>query len=342
MVMVLGLGLSLFAYLGVIRMEGMLEEQVSESFPNLGRIHRLLDVVQDTRRLLEQMPDLESNELAVEVQAQKKHFLDTFLDSQSKKGSFILKSLKGDFFSWVDEGLAFHQKFMEGDASLDWKQANAINARSVELHLKLERYREYLVDGHLDDLEEIRSSLSFHYTLIAFLMGIQLTLGLSVFYVLQREGALVKSEKEADESPKPSPVSLNFEEEALSGLKEKDPWWEMVHGDEPIYEKEKGLAITGGRENVFEKVLLSFRDATPSLLADLDKAIESKDVELIEVLIHRLKGSARCVGAQRLGSWAESLEKECKEMKPVLLRRAHECLCDQFTAWQRAVRDSSE
>lgn len=338
--LMLGMGLSLFSYLEVVRLEKMLKDQVEESFPNLGRIHRLMEVVQDTRRLLEQMSDLEARELEIEIQDQKKRFLDTYLESQSKRGSFILKSLKGDFFDWVQDGITFHQKLTQGSPSLDWEEAAAISARSVELHLKLERFREHLVEGHLTDLQEIRSSLAKYYTLLALLMGVQLALGLGIFYVLQREGAMARSEEEIDGPISDVPRSMIQEEESLQELREKDPWWEMVHSDEPIFDREKGLTISGGKETILEKVIESFESATPILLEDLGRAVETLDREKIEVLLHRLKGSARCVGGQRLAAWAESLEKESRSMKPVLLKRAYECVCDNFKSWQEEVEKS--
>jgi len=340
-VLLVGLSISLYGYFGIIRLEGILKDQVDESFPNLGRIHHLLEVVQDTRRLFEHMSDLQTKELEIEIQSQKKKFLDTFLDSQSKRGSFILKSLKGDYFEWTEAGLAFHRKIIGQSSSLDWEKAKEINSRSVELHLKLERYREHLVEGHLEDLEELRSSLSSQYTLLAIVMGVQLTLGMGVFYVLQREGALERSETQLEELMEPNKGTEINEDVALRELKEKDPWWAMVHSDELIFDREKGLVVAGGKENVFLQVVESFMAATPLLLEDLEKAVAEVDRAKIEILIHRLKGSARCVGAERLAAWAQSLERESLEMKPVLLKRAHECLFDNFQAWKMAFEKYS-
>jgi len=113
-----------------------------------------------------------------------------------------------------------------------------------------------------------------------------------------------------------------------------------VHLDEPAFDIEKGLAIAGGREDIFKKVLWSFNDATPKLLEELEQAVETVDRERIVVLIHRLKGSSRCVGASQLAAWAQSLEAECRNMKPVLLERSYDCLLAHFRQWKIAFDQS--
>jgi len=64
----------------------------------------------------------------------------------------------------------------------------------------------------------------------------------------------------------------------------------------------------GGRQDRVKRYAMQFADAVPEALAELQAALASGDVAALSSLGHRLKSSARTVGALRVASACETLE----------------------------------
>ena len=76
---------------------------------------------------------------------------------------------------------------------------------------------------------------------------------------------------------------------------------------------EKGLARLGGNRDLFEKLLLQFRDSHRDTVMEIKTALEEDDKELAARLAHTVKGVAANLGGEDLSSSAGALEKKIKE-----------------------------
>jgi len=80
------------------------------------------------------------------------------------------------------------------------------------------------------------------------------------------------------------------------------------------------LNLIGGKHDAFCDLIASFLDENPPLLANLSKAIETKNRELLRRTSHTLKSSSRDFGAIRLSKLNEQLESlsQMDDMEKVL------------------------
>ena len=76
---------------------------------------------------------------------------------------------------------------------------------------------------------------------------------------------------------------------------------------------EKGLARLGGNRDLFEKLLLQFRDSHKGAVGEIKTALEEEDMELAARIAHTVKGVAANLGAEDLSASAGVLEKQIKE-----------------------------
>ncbi|MBW1945339.1 MAG: response regulator, partial [Deltaproteobacteria bacterium] len=81
----------------------------------------------------------------------------------------------------------------------------------------------------------------------------------------------------------------------------------------PGIQFEKGLARLGGNRDLFEKLLLQFRDSHRDTVMEIKTALEADDKELAARLAHTVKGVAANLGGEDLSSSAGALEKKIKE-----------------------------
>ncbi len=70
--------------------------------------------------------------------------------------------------------------------------------------------------------------------------------------------------------------------------------------NQPVFDYEDFLERIDGDTVLLKEVLEIFLEDTPSLLADLNAGIKSKDVEMVERAAHTLKGAAANISAKRL------------------------------------------
>ncbi len=77
---------------------------------------------------------------------------------------------------------------------------------------------------------------------------------------------------------------------------------------------EKILDIKGAVENladdmeIYKEVLNAYLEDTPGMIEDMNRAVESKDTEVLYRHAHSLKSSSRSIGGMRLGNVSAELE----------------------------------
>jgi len=87
----------------------------------------------------------------------------------------------------------------------------------------------------------------------------------------------------------------------------------------PIFDKEAFLGRIGRNEALAQKILVKFIDDIPKRMETIRGAMEKRDIEEIRIQAHTIKGSSRNIGAERLGYYAELLEKSSSSGDFVLI-----------------------
>ncbi|MDR2861020.1 MAG: Hpt domain-containing protein [Syntrophobacterales bacterium] len=80
-------------------------------------------------------------------------------------------------------------------------------------------------------------------------------------------------------------------------------------GEYQVYDREAFLGRVGKNEALAQKILLKFIDDVPKRMESIRGAIETQNRDEIRLQAHTIKGSSRNVGADKLGHYAERLEK---------------------------------
>lgn len=75
-----------------------------------------------------------------------------------------------------------------------------------------------------------------------------------------------------------------------------------------VWDKQGFLNRIRNNQEIANKLIQLFKDDMPKLIVQLDFALTENEVENIKSLAHKLKGSARNIGANRLGAVAEQIE----------------------------------
>ncbi len=89
------------------------------------------------------------------------------------------------------------------------------------------------------------------------------------------------------------------------------PTAEPANGHAAVAPFDKSMALQrlGGDESLYQELVVMFHRDTPSLLAEIQSAMEIRDAETLRRLAHSLKGSAAYVGAQEMSAAAYQLER---------------------------------
>ncbi len=88
-----------------------------------------------------------------------------------------------------------------------------------------------------------------------------------------------------------------------------------------------GLAIVGGNEKLYRKLLIKFHQDNQNSVAEIRKALETGNAKLAERLTHTVKGVAANTGAKNLAAAAEPLESAIRKGQGELF----EPLLDDFS-----------
>ncbi len=76
---------------------------------------------------------------------------------------------------------------------------------------------------------------------------------------------------------------------------------------------ELGLQRVGGNKALYYKILFKFKETQASVLDEIQSALQAKDLECAQRLVHTLKGLAGSIGAQTLQESALALEKAIQQ-----------------------------
>lgn len=90
---------------------------------------------------------------------------------------------------------------------------------------------------------------------------------------------------------------------------------ESDSSDDLIWDKEGFYSRIRNNEVIAQKLIDLFKEDMPKLVSQLDLAIDAKELDDIKSLAHKLKGSARNIGANRLGGLAEQIESNLTNIK---------------------------
>jgi signal transduction histidine kinase/ligand-binding sensor domain-containing protein/HPt (histidine-containing phosphotransfer) domain-containing protein len=96
----------------------------------------------------------------------------------------------------------------------------------------------------------------------------------------------------------------------------------IVHNEKTLMERiallscldsDKALSAMGGRQHIYEKLVVDFYKSTQSLSAELEQAYQDKDFETLYRLAHSLKSNSAYIGAYPLAELSTELEKQVKK-----------------------------
>ena len=76
---------------------------------------------------------------------------------------------------------------------------------------------------------------------------------------------------------------------------------------------EKALSAMGGRQHIYEKLVVDFYTSTKEFNTELDQAYQDKDFDILYRLAHSLKSNAAYIGAYHLADLSAELEGQIKE-----------------------------
>ena len=88
-------------------------------------------------------------------------------------------------------------------------------------------------------------------------------------------------------------------------------------GGEPIFHEQQALARLEGDRPLLELAVGAFLESAPGILAELKHAVEAANAVALEAVAHGLKGAAAGIGAERIRSRAEALQRLAADSNPV-------------------------
>ena len=145
--------------------------------------------------------------------------------------------------------------------------------------------------------------------------------------------------KKATTKTSPQPMATEFSHLTPDDKKEN------LEGENftelPIFDSEQAKRIAIGNLNILIKIIDKFAQDTPKQLEKLQVALQVENQAETLRLTHSLKGSARSVGALRLGEVACYAETAAKEGNLVQVKSLAEILTEEFAHLQ-AVWEETE
>jgi HPt (histidine-containing phosphotransfer) domain-containing protein len=78
---------------------------------------------------------------------------------------------------------------------------------------------------------------------------------------------------------------------------------------DPVFDPEAALNLAGDDRELLQRLIKLFFTHTPALMADLESAVAGDDAAAIELIAHRLAGSAAMFGAHPARLAARKLEE---------------------------------
>ncbi len=102
----------------------------------------------------------------------------------------------------------------------------------------------------------------------------------------------------------------------------------MSHTDDaPIFDRDALLRMVAGNEKLAKSVIQTFFEQADSLFVSIDDAMAGGDPDTIVAALHKMGGSAKTIGATRLGTVCIDTEHtlaEEKNLTPAILHGVNE------------------
>ena len=97
--------------------------------------------------------------------------------------------------------------------------------------------------------------------------------------------------------------------------KNSDDASEEATSEDLVWDKKGFLNRIRNNQDIANKLIDLFKEDMPKLITQLDFALTENEVDDIKSLAHKLKGSARNIGANRLGAIAEQIESSLNKLE---------------------------
>jgi HPt (histidine-containing phosphotransfer) domain-containing protein len=107
--------------------------------------------------------------------------------------------------------------------------------------------------------------------------------------------------------------------------------------DYQVFDREAFLGRIGKNETLAQKILVKFIEDVPKRMETIKGAVEKQDRDEIRLQAHTIKGSSRNVGAEKLGHYAERLEKSSSSEDFVLLEEMLAAVREGFEEFRGLV-----
>lgn len=109
-----------------------------------------------------------------------------------------------------------------------------------------------------------------------------------------------------------------------------------------MIDKEAGLELMGGDEELFAEILADYVDESAEMIENIKKAFDEQDWKNYTVFVHGLKSASRSVGALKLGDAAYELEMAGKENNIDKIMDKHEGLLKLHSETVEYIKNDME
>lgn len=106
----------------------------------------------------------------------------------------------------------------------------------------------------------------------------------------------------------------------------------------PVFDREAALQRLGGDTDLLDKVVSSFLDNTPTVLADLLQALDAPDQDAVYRHAHTLLGSSAAVAASAMEALLASMNQQAKLGNLAQVQHALPQLADAFACFVKAAK----
>jgi HPt (histidine-containing phosphotransfer) domain-containing protein len=106
----------------------------------------------------------------------------------------------------------------------------------------------------------------------------------------------------------------------------------------PVWDREGLLSRLMGDTDLAKKVMQIFLEQTPGQILDIKNALETDDLQCVELLSHSIKGACANIGAARLQAVALQMETQAHSGDAAHLTSQVDTLQDEFDQLEMAIR----
>ncbi len=106
----------------------------------------------------------------------------------------------------------------------------------------------------------------------------------------------------------------------------------------PVWDRDGLLSRLMGDNDLAEKVMKIFLEQTPGQILDIKNALETDDLQCVELLSHSIKGACANIGAGRLQAIAHQMETQARSGDATHLTSHVDTLQHEFNQLEKAVQ----